>query len=201
MPTYAEIQQRVALDCLNRIDLVPEAKRAIQTTIRKYEKNRFWFNETATSIACSAGQSYIVAPADLLVTQQLEVLQSGSNTKLIDIDFARIKLRNDGSATGRPIWFCAYGENFVLSPIPDSAWSVLVTYTQKLPALSADSDTNGWLSCMEDTVVFGAAAQVSAQIGDVQGAVKYRTLETEHYKIACGHRDQRIITRLKATKF
>lgn len=201
MPTYGEVQQRVALDCLNRIDLLPETKRAIQAVIRKYEKRRFWFNETATSIACSIGQAYIVAPTDLLTIQEVRVTVGGNRVRVNDLALVDLKDQNDSSATGRPIWYSPYGENLLLAPIPDSAYAVEVSYLQKLPALSADSDTNSWLSAMEDAIVFGAASMVATHFGDAQTAVKYANLENTFYKMVCTHRDQRITRRLRPTRF
>lgn len=201
MPTYLEIQQRVTLDCLNRIDLIPEAKRAIQSMIRRYEKQRWWFNETSTAVNCSAGQAFVVAPSDLLAPQELRVSLNSDRCQLRDLDYSDLQDQNDSSATGRPIWYCHFGENFLLAPIPDSAYPITVTYLQKLSALSADSDTNSFLSAMEDCIVYGAASIVAANLGNVDIAVKYKALETEFYKMAVSHRDQRIIKRIRPTKF
>lgn len=201
MPTYGEVQQRVTLDCLNRIDLIPETKRAIQSVIRKYEKQRFWFNETATSVACSAGQAFITVPSDFLAIQEVRVTLNSDRVRINDLALVDLKDQNDSSATGRPIWYCHFGESLLLAPIPDSAYPVEVTYLQKLPALSADSDTNSWLSAMEDAIVFGAASIVATHIGDAQTAVKYANLEMAFYKAVCTHRDQRITRRLRPTRF
>lgn len=201
MPTYLEIQQRVTLDCLNRIDLIPEAKRAIQSMIRKYEKQRWWFNETSTAINATANQAYISVPADLLAPQELRVSLNNDRCQLRDLSYEDLQDQNDSSATGRPVWYCHFGEQFQLAPIPDSAYPITVTYLQKLSTLSADSDTNSFLSAMEDCIVFGAASIVAANLGNVDVAVKYKMLETEFYKMAVSHRDQRIIKRIRPTKF
>lgn len=201
MATFLQVQQRVAIDCLNRVDLVPETKRAILATIRYYENQRFWFNETATALACSAGQASIAFPSDFLVLDEIRVRQSSVDYELVPINIHEIHRLNADFAQSLPQWYCQYGQNFEIAPIPDSAYPVTVNYLQKLPALSADSDTNDWLSAGEDMVVYGAAKLVAAQLGDAASTSKFAQLEDIFYKNLCKLRDQKTFSHLTPTKF
>lgn len=201
MPTYLEVQQRVNLELLNRTDLIPEVKRAINQTIRKYETQRFWFNETATTVACSAGQSYVTVPADFYVMDSLRVTIDSADYILLHRAWLDLENFNTTRDRGFPLLYCQRGDRFELAPIPDSAYSMPIAYFQKLPPLSADSDTNGWLSAAEDMVAYGAARMVSMNIGRVDEAQIFGTIEREHYMSLCRMRDQRSFSSIRPTKF
>src|SRR5882672_10532990 len=194
MATFLEVQQRVNLDCLNRLDQVPETKRAINAAIRSYEGQRFWFNETATALTLSAGQSYVNFPSDFLILDEIQVTISSADYALIGRSFAEIKELNTTRTRSQPEYFCQYGQRFELAPIPDSAYPVIVSYMQKLPPLSADSDTNDWLSAAEDVIVYCAAKLVAANLGRADEASKFANLEMVFYNNLMGLRDQKALT-------
>lgn len=201
MPTYIEVIQRVGLECLNRTDLDVEIKSGIQQTIRHYQNKRFWFNETLSTLACVVSVETIAVPSDFLFIQELMVTQNSATTALIQSDFDFIRQLNIDTSTGLPTRYAKYGPRFYLSNIPDSAYAVPCYYIHRLPALSANSDTNKWLSAAEDMVTYGAAKFVSAAIGNVDNAVKFANLEKVFYDDLCGLRDQSFHNRLRLTKF
>lgn len=201
MPTFLEVQQRINLDKLNRMDMLPETKRAINAAIRSYEGQRFWFNETSTIINCVANQSYITFPSDFMILDDLRVTVASADYALIQKSIDEIHEINTTRSKSQPDYFCQFGQRFELSPIPDSAYPVIVTYMQKLPALSADSDTNDWLSAAEDLVVYCAAKMMSADLGNVGAASTFAQMEDLYYRQLIRNRDQKTVTKLRPTKF
>lgn len=201
MPTFLEVQQRINLDKLNRMDMLPETKRAIQAAIRSYEGQRFWFNETSTIINCVANQSYISFPSDFMMLDELRVTVQSADYRLIQKSLDEIYEINVTRSKSQPDYFCQFGQRFELSPIPDSAYPVIVTYMQKLPTLSADTDTNDWLSAAEDLVVYCAAKMLAADLGNVGEASKFAELEGIFYRQLLRVRDQKTITHIRPTKF
>ena len=79
MATYKDLQDRIALDYLNRMTLGNEVKRAIQNSIKTYESTRYWFNEASTATATSAGIAFINIPSDFLTLDRLEVTFDSSD--------------------------------------------------------------------------------------------------------------------------
>lgn len=162
MPTYLDVQNRIATDFLGRSDLNAQIKNGIQTTIRHYQRERFWFNETSTLLVCVTSIETIATPADFLFLQELMVVQNSAAIQLVAAPFDFIRRLNINNTVGLPTRYCLYGENFHLANLPDSAYVVPCYYVQQLPVLSADTDTNGWLSAAQDLIVYGASKYVWA---------------------------------------
>lgn len=160
MATFKELQDRIALDYLNRTDLGAEIKRAIQNTIRCYEGQRFWFNETATTTACVANTSYVTVPSDFLALDRLEITHSGARIELDRVAYSELRELNVTSATGQPTHFAYRGDRFELALVPDSAYPVTVSYLHCLTTLSADTDTNAWTNAAQNLVVHGAVVEL-----------------------------------------
>lgn len=202
MPIYSGTLMRVASECLNRFDMHSEISSAAQQVIRAMETQRFWFNETATALACVASVETVAVPANFLSIQYLQVTQNSANIALVPVPFDMIRFLNINTTVGLPTRYCQYGPFFHLANIPDSAYPIPCYYIKKLPALSAGTDTNDWLSAAEDVVVYGAASIVSAQLGDVTAAAKYAQMQNMFYtQRLIRLRDTQRDTRIKPTLF
>lgn len=202
MPTYLEVQQRIAIDCLNRFDMGPEIKRGIQQTIRNYENERYWFNETSTALACVKSSEVVTVPADFLFLDRLSVLQNSVETLLVEQNFKFIRQMNNGGTVALPTVFARYGNAFHLASVPDSAYALPCYYVHRLSALSADSDTNKWLSAAEDVIVYGAAKKVAADLRNIDDALTFAQLESRFYiERLITLRDQKARGKITPTRF
>lgn len=170
MATFRDMQDRINLDYLNRTDLANETKRAILRAIKHYEKNRFWFNITSTALAIGSASVSVAVPADFLALDYATVRDSSIDSIVTIRTFDRIAYQNQASAAGGsaasgvPKEVCYFRDTLYFTPKPTSATSMTVYYTQALPALSADSDTNGWTSAAEDLIVHHATADMLANV-------------------------------------
>lgn len=185
MATFKEVQDRINLDYLNRSDLVSETKRSIVRAIKHYEKERFWFNLTATAIAIGTASTTVALPADFLALDFATVLNNGNQVPMTLRTFDRVAYQNAGGASGVPSEICYWRDGFAFSPKPASATSITVHYTHALPPLSADTDTNGWTSAGEDLIVYRATYDMLAnvlRVTDVNILTSYKTLEMEAFK-------------------
>lgn len=162
MPTYLDTVVRIQTDFLNRTDFSDTVKRAVNTAIRHYQRERFWFNETTTVLTCQVNLETIVKPADFLFLDYLDVVQNSAHTELVKKPFDFIRKLNIDSSTGLPTVFAEYGEKFHLANVPDSAYPVNCYYVQQMAPLVADGDTNNWLSAAEDVIVYAASKLVWA---------------------------------------
>lgn len=202
MPIYSGTLMRVAAECLNRFDMHSEISSAAQQVIRAMETQRFWFNETATALACVASVETVAVPTNFLSIQYLQVTQNSANIALVPVPFDMIRFLNINTTVGLPTRYCQYGPFFHLANVPDSAYPIPCYYIKKLTALSAGTDTNDWLSAAEDVVVYGAASIVSAQIGNVDAAARYSQLQNMFYhERLIRLRDTQRDTRIKPTLF
>lgn len=203
MPTYLDTVTRIQTDLLNRTTYSDQVKRAILSEIRLRQRERFWFNETVTALVAVASQEWISKPANFLFLDRLEVSENSSTTKLIEKDLNFIKDINvDNSSVSLPIYFAEYQNRFLLANIPNSAYPINCYYVKQLPALSADSDTNKWLSAAEDVIVYGAAKKVWATtIRNASAAGVCAQLQSEALSELRQMRDQVSSLRIKATRF
>ena len=202
MPTFAQIQDRINLDYLNRSDLVNETKRSILSAIRYYEKKRWWFNETATALTTSAGQTYVTFPTNFLILDDLQITLNSADYSLSrrNIDF--IREANTTRTQGQPTDFAIYQNRIELFPIPGSAYSLPIHYIKSLTALSADTDTNAWLSVAEDCIVYRATMlMLLGAMGTPEKALPFAQLEAQSYKQLVSENEQRMNLRLHPTTF
>lgn len=141
MSTYRDMQDRIALDYLNRTDLLPEIKRAILNSIKATESERFWFNETAVAAVAT---SAVAVPSNFLLLDRLEITIAASDYQLMQRSFDEVRDMNVSRITGQPTSFAYHANAFQLALYPDSAYAMICYYIKSLPVLSADSDTNPW---------------------------------------------------------
>lgn len=203
MPTYLDVVNRIQTDCLNRTDFNDQVKRAVQTTIRTYERRRFWFNETATLLTCSVSVETVAVPTNMIaLPDYLQVRQNSNDTELAVKPFDVVRKRNVDYSTGLPTIYARRHDQFYLSNVPDSAYVLPCYYLKKLAALSADTDTNDWLSAAEDVIVFGAAKMVWAMtIRNISAANVCAGMEQTCLNALVSQNEMHTASKLKPTLF
>lgn len=202
MSTYGQIQDRINLDYLNRSNFANETRRSIQAAVRHYERKPWWFNETATSIVTSAGQTFVAFPANYHKLELLQITIASADYKLIQRDFDWIKRANTARTRGQPTDFCIYQNRIELFPIPDAIYTLPISYLHKFPALSASTDTSDWTSAVEDLVVYHATKLMwSNVLRNTEEALKYQALEQESLKAILAENEGRMLSTIKATRF
>lgn len=187
MTTYAVMKARIA-DELARTDLTSQIALAVQTAIKHYERQRFYFNQKTTgSFSTVANQEYYTSSdlADIPYFIQIDsmVFTLGS-TKLpiVPAPFEKIDAAQTGAAKGSPEYFAYYAQKIRLYPIPSEAWTVTVAYHYRLTALSADSDTNAWVMDAEELIRQKAKRTLYLDVlRDRDGAESCAILEKEAY--------------------
>lgn len=164
-PTFKDVQDRINLDYLNRTDFTNETKRAIIRAQKHYERERFWFNQTATAINASTAAYTLSMPADFIALDMVTVSVNGvGGAPVVQRTMERVKYRQADGTSGVPQEVALYGGTLNLYPKPSSAFPITLHYIMKLPDLSADTDTNDWLSAAEDLIVFHATADMLANV-------------------------------------
>jgi len=92
-------------------------------------------------------------------------------------------------STGQPSQYCYYQDRLYLYPTPGSVYALMFWYIKRLPALSADGDTNGWTNFAEPVIRNRAKWDIFlnllrnmklAQAAKAQETDAMDALETEH---------------------
>jgi hypothetical protein len=203
MSNFGEIQSRINTDYLNRTDLSAATQRAIFAAIRHYESQRFNFNETATALATSAGQSFVTFPSNLITLDYLQITDVSCDVALIYRDYDWIKRANVTRTQSIPTHYTIYQNRIELFAIPDSAYSLPVAYIKRFPQLSADADSNPWTSGeAEDVIVYHATKLMWANVlRNTDEALKYAELERASKSELMRYREQMPHLVIRASSF
>lgn len=181
MSTFIELQTQIA-DELDDDDLLDNGQisKAINSAIKEYRDKRLWFLQAkAKSFALTALTEYC-APAltitGLSTTEPLTTVDSlwvddGTATNyrdLIQVDDSVIESSQSGNITGRPSRFSLVsdsdGTRVRFFPIPDIAYTPIVSGLIRFQTLSADSDTNPWLTDGENLIHLAAMRWVMTTV-------------------------------------
>ena len=200
MATYIETQQRIA-DEISRDDLTTNIRQEILSAIEYYKQRRFWWNETTGTTTTVASTNYVSLPSDFV---DLDILQItvGSNTTLLKQEtYEAIVDWDINGQTGQPTSFALYQDRVRLYPTPNDAYTLTFHYVKALTALSADSDTNAWLTDGEELIRLHAKKMLYAnKIRNAKAAQDMAALE-ELVLLRLESRNQRRVAtgRLKAS--
>lgn len=152
---YSELQTSVA-NWLHRSDLtaqIPDfiaiAESALSRDLDCKEM------ETKTTLTTTSGSATVALPVDLVETRRLMVTGT-YNTVLKYLTPDELAQDYGDNSTGLPCVFTVIGGALELAKIPDSAYTMELTYRQQIPALSDASTTNWLLTRWPDAYLYGA---------------------------------------------
>lgn len=157
MSTLAQIRARVA-DDINRADLNTQIDLAINRSIEYYYNlERFWFNETTTTLSLVANQeSYDTADglaSDIAEIDYVNIVLSSTNYQpLIERPFQWIQDMNQGRSTGDPTDYSWYQNKLYFYLIPNQVRTVNIFYKKTYSDLTLDADTNDYTTYAEDLI-------------------------------------------------
>jgi len=155
--TFLQMQQRIA-DDLDRTDLSTQIKLAINRAIEFYQTEPFWFKETSSTFPAVSGQEEYVygtgsVPSNVEMIDIMERLYNGTKVTLQEITPFELEAKQSLTATGIPDEYAQYQNRIKFYPIPNQTGiTIYIKYTKNYTALSADIDTNDWLTYAEDLI-------------------------------------------------
>jgi len=142
--TYDELKTAVA-DWLHRDDLTSKIPDFI--SLAEVQMSQDIENirniEATTTLTATGGNAYITLPTDFKSVIRL-VLQADPNAVLKYASPEIISGDYPYGETNQSILYSIIGSQLQLAPIPDSNYSIILTYDQGIPALS-DTNTTNWL--------------------------------------------------------
>jgi hypothetical protein len=203
--TLQDVVNRITLDYLVRTDLDAAVVRSVQAAIRRYERRRWPWNETVTTLTASNGAASLSLPTDFLILDRLEIQFQSSTYALVPESLSVVRdLNAANGSTGLPTRFDQRAYEFELTPIPNSAYLLNCYYLKRLTELSSNDMTasNAWLSAAEDLVVYHATKLIWANVlRNAEEASKYAQLERDAYTELKSYAEQRTATGLRPTNF
>lgn len=169
MSDYGTMQARIA-DELARTDLTTQIQRAIQSAIKIYERERFYFNEATATFSTVANQEYygtsdLADIATLVEIDAVKLTVNGRSYPLVERDFAYLDaVSTTASYTGDPSDYAYFKLQIRLYPIPNAARTITLAYIKRFTTLSASGDTNAWMTDGEEMVRMRAKADLFVNV-------------------------------------
>ena len=158
--TYDELKTQIA-NYLNRSDLTTQIDIFIDTTEAELNRKVRDKDMIKRATATADGQ-YLTLPTDWLEVVNVEIT-SGDFTPLFQqsIESLDIFRRANDNSSGQPKYFAIVDGTLELAPIPDTSYTLQLTYYGKISALS-DSNTSNFVSTNHpDVYLYGALKQAS----------------------------------------
>jgi hypothetical protein len=145
MSDYGTMQSRIA-DELIRSDLTTQIARAIQSAIRHYSRERFYFNEAQWTSPTVASQRMYAVPSDLVDVDMIKIRVQGFDYELLRRDWNYLEnVDTSPTYTGQPTDWAYFANQFRLYPVPDAVYTLTLSGLSTLEALSESDDTNAWM--------------------------------------------------------
>lgn len=158
IPEYSDLCTKVA-DWMHRTDLLS----LMPTFVAMAEENmsadiQSRSMDAKTTLTTVPSVSTLPLPGDMVEMRRLQVVDS-YNTVLKYVSPDQIGVDYDRNLQARPVEFTVIGGNIELAPIPDSAYSIELTYKQRVPALSSTNPSNWVLANWPSIYLFGTMIQ------------------------------------------
>jgi hypothetical protein len=143
---------RLAEIRLNRLVLAPE-------------------RETTTTLTTTAGTQAVALPADFRQARQLKI--AGDQSTGYPLEPATPNVVETYDHQGKPLVYAVSGNDLLLGPVPDSAYTLTLVYLAKLAPLNSNTQTNWMLTDNADAYVYMAAAVIEKHRNSQESAALY----------------------------
>lgn len=159
------------------LELDSETSAQLPTLIRKaeYRLNRLVLapeRETSASVVTVAGQQSAALPADYRQLRSARlVADDGLILEPVTLNVLHSEYTDN---SGKPVVYAISEQSLQFGPIPDAAYTITLTYTAKIPALSSTNTTNWLLTANADAYVYAVLWQTAAWLEDIEAATAFR---------------------------
>lgn len=162
-------------DELIRSDLTTQVKKAVQSAIRHYSRERFYFNEGQWTASTVASQKMYAVPTGLIEADMMKITVNGFEYELLKRDWNYLEnVDTSPTYTGQPTDWAYFADQFRLYPVPDAVYTLTLSGVKTLDALSADADTNAWM--VEGEELIRARAKADVRVNVIQDAAAIQEL-------------------------
>lgn len=174
MTTLAIMKARVASE-LARTDLTTQIGEAISTAIAIYQTERFRFSDVIPSTVptfATVLDRFIYTSADnanigtMFKVDYLEVQIGGMLQRLTYMPPGDLRQYNQlGTMHGQPMWWSYEGNQLLIAPTPDAAYTITMGLFRSVPAPADDAETgNPWMLDGEELIRSRAKYEIALHV-------------------------------------
>lgn len=188
MTTFGIMQAAIADEMANDGALTTaQIQTAIKRSIADYEGRPWWFNQKIATFSTVASQEYY-GSSDLSDIPNIvriiaaNVNNAGVKTPLRDAEYIDIDEEQWSGSIALPRWYSVFTNQIRLFPIPAAAYTVTLSYIYKFATLSADADTNAWMTDGEELIRQAAKKRIAVDYLSADDlATRFKAMEMEAY--------------------
>ena len=157
LPTLSDVLSEIA-DDLDRPDLEAQIRRAVAAAVRRYQPDRFGFNEgIVTFLTIPGADVYVAGDAPsipgFMAIDSLVLLDGDQTWPLKRIDEAQVEAFDDPSAASRPVAYSYFARSLRLWPMPSDVWTIRVAGHLQLDLPPGDTDPSPWFAEGRDLIM------------------------------------------------
>ena len=186
--TFGTMIDRIE-DEIARTDITSNVKSSIISAINYYEREPWWFLEDRSDTFTTSDNQEFYGSSDaswIATVNQIDALTITISSNRYTLHPRSYMYLEDASvqatSIGQPQDFSYYAKQIRLYPIPDGAYEVRASYSQKTTTLSDTTDTSNWMTDAETLIRLRAKWDLFANvIRDVNEAEYLKALEREEY--------------------
>ena len=170
MVSYGEMQSTIADEMANDGAITTQhIKNAILRSIRDYEGDDWWFNQKVGTFNTVANQEYYSSSdlsdiPNIVRIDSAMITYNGVKLPLQDAEYLSVDQEQNSTRVALPQVYTRYKNQLRLFPIPDAVYTVTLSYVYKFTELSADADTNSWLTDGEELIRQAAKKRIALDI-------------------------------------
>jgi hypothetical protein len=170
--TQTIMKARIA-DELARTDLTSQIAYSITDAIAAYANERFWFNESRTSVSFSTvdGQEFYTSSddADIASIRKLDyaVVYVGNDVRKLEYNSPEDMeyLSANGTQEGTPWSYGWYDNKLRLYPVPDAVYTIRIAAHVKVAAPATDGEaSNPWMTDAERLIRSRAKLELALHV-------------------------------------
>lgn len=191
-------------DDLQRNDLSTQITKAVDTAIRAYEEDRFFFNEaysvsaTLSSSVCFIAQS--VLPTRFAKLDRVRVVRSSTFfDEIYKRDYAWIMAQQDIVTRGAPYEYCIYNEKLQFDNYADINYTLILDGIKSLGNTASDTYSTGsavaWFNEARELIRHRAKREIYMHVlKDANLAAMAKLAEQEAFDTLKGKTNARVAT-------
>lgn len=203
--TLGTMRDRIADELGQRTDLNTQILAAIQSAIKFYESEPFWFNEEEGEATTTDGTASYTLPTDFIEMQAIRVNLGTDDApdweELRQIAQERM-FQIELTADGEPCVYSIYRQELKLYPTPNDAFDITLCYVKSLAAISDPADTNEWMVEGEELIRLHAKQDVRTNVLNLPTNNDWANREASVFRQMKSRSRQMVATgRLEPTSF
>lgn len=159
-------------------------KEAIVDAIRFYRTRRFGFNQKRQTTTINPNDEYLALPTGWLEVDTMLLEDGVTREPLRERGFSWLDDQYRGlNETGRPMYFALQNRQLRFAPVPDTSYSLVMSFLFQLPEVSvsaSDAATNAWMVEGEELIRKHALADLKVlYLGTAEEVEKGMALRQE----------------------